>query len=363
MSKHRTVVELPPCYAMVLPGLEPIAADEIEQQLGGEVRRTGPGFVVFRVPEIDASLLRLRTTEDVFLYAWGTDKLTFRAADLESIRRWTAREVDWQHLLRLHHAVRPKPKGKPTYHLVTQMTGQHGYRRKDALQALARGLTGKFPESWRHAEENAAIDVWLTIHGATAICGLRLSDRTMRHRAYKIEHLPASLRPTLAAAMVSMAELRPGQVVVDPMCGAGTILAETWAFLKESRHPSTICGGDWDRQAVRIAAANLRRLGQALLCRWDARRLPLPDASVDRIVSNPPFGKQIGRPEDIGPLYARMVREYDRVLKPKGQAVFLVGDLPPLREAVRPAGWRADRQVRVRVLGQAAVISVWRKAE
>src|SRR5262245_13584591 len=134
----------PPCYAMVMPGLEAIAAEEIEQELGGEVKRTGPGFVVFRVAAIDESILRLRTTEDVFLLAWGTAALTYRAADLESIRRWTARDADWQNLLRIHHAIRPKPKGKPTYHLVTQMTGEHGYRRKDAREAMSQGLAGKF---------------------------------------------------------------------------------------------------------------------------------------------------------------------------------------------------------------------------
>jgi 23S rRNA G2445 N2-methylase RlmL len=348
---------------MVLPGLEPVAADEIEQELGGEVKRTGPGFVVFRLSQVDASLLRLRTTEDVFLYAWGTDSLTYRAADLESIRRWTAREVDWQQLLRIHHAVRPKPKARPAYHLVCQLTGEHGYRRKDALDALGRGLAGKFPDSWRYAEENAAVEVWLTIHGATAICGLRLSNRTMRHRTYKVEHQRASLRPTLAAAMLRLAEVRPGHVVLDPMCGAGTILAEALAVLGASRHPSTVCGGDIDRGALRKAGANVRRLGRVLLCRWDATRLPLADLSVDRIVSNPPFGKQLGRPEEIGPLYRRMVIEYDRVLKSNSRAALLVSDLPPLRDAARTAGWKAEHQLRVRILGQPAVISVWRKPE
>src|SRR5581483_11332324 len=121
------------------------------------------------------------------------------------------------------HAIRPKPKGKPTFHLVTQMTGEHGYRRTDARKALVRGLAGKLPASWRQVEENAAVEIWLTIHGATAVCGLRLSDRTMRHRGYKGEHLPASLRPSLAAAMVRLAGVQPGQVLIDPMCGAGTI--------------------------------------------------------------------------------------------------------------------------------------------
>src|SRR5437016_2452755 len=99
----------PPCYALVHPGLEPVASEEVEHDLGGEVKRTGRGLVVFRVPEVDGRLLGLRTTEDVFLLAWGTDQLTYRAEDLERIRRWTAREADWERLLRLHHPVRPRP--------------------------------------------------------------------------------------------------------------------------------------------------------------------------------------------------------------------------------------------------------------
>src|SRR5262249_38489514 len=113
---------LPPCYALVQPGLESVAAEEITRDFGGDVKKTEPGLVVFRVPEIAASLLQLRTTEAVFLLAWGTDKLSSRAADLEKIRRWTAHEADWDRLLQIHHAVRPKPKGKPTYRLVAQMT-------------------------------------------------------------------------------------------------------------------------------------------------------------------------------------------------------------------------------------------------
>src|SRR5262249_47037605 len=151
------------------------------------------------------------------------------------IRRWTERDADWAQLLRLHHAIRPKPKGKPTYRLVVQMEGQHGYLRRDARKALAQGLDGKLPASWQHAEENAAVEVWLTIGGATAVWGLRLSDRTMRHRTYKLEHRPASLRPTVAAAMVRLAEIRPQHLVLDPMCGTGTILAEYLASVSQDR--------------------------------------------------------------------------------------------------------------------------------
>jgi 23S rRNA G2445 N2-methylase RlmL len=347
---------------MVHPGLEPLAAEEIERALGGEVKKTGSGIVVFRVSEIDERLLQLRTTEDVFLLAWGSDQLTHRAEDLDRIRRWTAREADWPNLLRLHHALRPKPKGRPTYHLVAQMEGQQGYLRRDARKALAQGLAGTVPESWRPVEENAAIEFWLTIHGAQAVCGLRLSDRSMRHRTYKLEHRPASLRPTIAAALIRLAEIRPRHIVLDPMCGTGTILAERLAAGQQIRGGcAPVWGGDLDYSAVRAAAVNLRRLGPALLTRWDATCLPLEGAAVDRLVSNPPFGKQLSSPDAVGPLYHAMLREYDRVLRPDGLAVLLVSDAAALRAAARAAGWKAQRQLSLRVLGQPAVVTVWRK--
>jgi 23S rRNA G2445 N2-methylase RlmL len=354
--------EPPACYALVVPGLEPVAAEEIADDLGGEIKRTTRGLVVFRVDEVSDALLRLRTTEDVFLLAWGTDSLTYRAEDLRSIRRWTDRDADWDRLLRLHHAVRPKPKGKPTYRLVAQMHGHHGYRRVDAREAMARGLAGKLPASWRLAEENAAVEIWLTIDERTAVCGLRLSDRTMRHRTYKVEHRPASLRPTVAAAMVRLAEPRPDMVLLDPMCGAGTIAAEAIDFARRRRFGTLqVWAGDRDPAAVRAAESNLRHVGPARLAVWDAARLPLPDACADRVVSNPPFGKQLGRPEDVGPLYHRIVPEFDRVLRPGGRAVLLAAEYAPLREAARGAGWKLLRQLDVRVLGQPAVVSVWRK--
>lgn len=377
MSKRTPAEAAPPCYVMTLPGLEAVAANEIARDLGGEIKRTGEQHVVFRVPEIDERLLRLRTTEDVFLLAWGTDKLTYRAEDLERIRLWTARDADWPTLLRLHHALRPKPKGKPTYRLIAQMQGTHGYRRVDAQTAMAKGLAGKLPASWKPAEENAAVEIWLTIHETTAVCGLRLTDRTMRHRTYKEEHLPASLRPTMAAALVRLADTRLEHVVLDPMCGAGTILAELLC-LREDQWRRTrgegrgakgegeagvglVLGGDLDAEYLRSAAANLRTLGQVRLECWDARQLPLEDASVDRIISNPPFGKQLSTPEEIGPLYQRALAEYNRVLRPGGLAVLLVADAPVLKEAARALTWKQVRQLRVRVLGQKASILVWRK--
>ena len=82
---------------------------------------------------------------------------------------------------------------------------------------------------------------------------------------------------------------------------------------------------------------------------------------MDRIVSNPPFGKQLGDPEEIGPLYRAVLREYDRVLRPGGRAVLLVSEPDVLRAAARAVGWKLQPRRDVRILGQPAVITVWRK--
>lgn len=361
MPKPAAKPDIPPCYAMTPPGLESVAADEIARDLGGEVKKAGQGIVIFRVKQITAELLRLRTVEDVFLLAWGTDALNFRADDLDKIRKWTAKEADWEQLLRLHHQVRPKPAGKPTWHAVTQMTGEHGYRRTDARAAFLQGMRGRFPSSWRLVDEGAAVEFWLTIQGRTAICGLRLSDSTMRHRTYKVEHRPASLRPVVAAAMARLGGASPAAVVLDPMCGGGTTLAEQLLLARQRQFVVTVVGGDMEWSAVAAAGVNLRRVGPARLARWDARRLPLQAVSVDRVLCNPPFGVQLSDPAEIPPLYRRLVAECDRVLKPGGRAVLLVSEADALHAPAVAAGWVLQRQLRVRLLGRPTTLGVWRK--
>ena len=352
----------PACYAMVHSGLESVAADEITKELGGEVKKAEKGIVVFKIEEIIPELLHLRTVEDVFLLAWGTDSLTYRAEDLKQIKMWTEKQVPWQHLLTLHQSIRPKAKGRPTNRIDTQMGGEHGYRRTDASKAFRQGLAPFIPPSWNAAEDNTFLEVWLTIRGRMATCGVRLTDKSMRHKPYKVEHLPASLRPTMAAAMVRLAGAGPGQVMLDPMCGAGTIIAEQIIIGKQRRAGRIeTWGGDIEMNHLRACASNLKKVGPAVIAHWDARRLPIATESVDRIISNPPFGKQMSTPEDIGPLYKAAVREYHRVLKPGGKAVFLVMEQDALREAIKGYGWIPQRQLGVEVLGQDAVISVWQK--
>lgn len=352
----------PPLYAMVLPGFESVAADEITRDLKGEIVKTSRGVVVFKVPEVTPSVLKLRCTEDVFLLAWGSNTLTYRPTDVPNLRKWTSNRPDWPRLLKLHHTLRPKLKGKPTYRLVCQMQGEHAYKRYDARDALAQGVGRHLPPGYVPADENAWLEVWLTIRGKVAVCGVRLSDRTMRHRRYKVEQVLASLRPTAAASMVRLAGIGPGMTVMDPMCGAGTILAETIELAKQRKYGTVnVLGGDIDPNAIFVTKENLHPVGPAKLEKWDARKLPIERESIDRIVTNPPFGKQLSSPDEIGALYWLSAKQWNRVLRPGGRAVILVAEQDVLETALKPFGWIPHRKIKVRVLGQSAVVSVWNK--
>jgi len=347
----------PACFALTVPGLEAITAQEIEEDLGGTVKKTMSGIVVFRVEPLDKRVLELRTAEDIFLLAWGSDQLTYRAKDLDLLQRWTAKEPNWPLLFEYHRAIRPKPKGKPSYHLVAQLHGEHGYRRTDMLEVLEKGLRGKLPNHLLPVSEEAQIEIWLRVMGKRAICGLRLSDQRMRHRTYKTEHVQASLRPVVAAAMLRVSN-HPDGLLVDPCCGAGTILAEE---LSRNRG-SEMIGGDIDKNTLVAAWSNLRHWhGNPRLVRWDARELPLPNNSIASIVTNPPLGKQLKRPEEIGSFYHALIQEWDRVLQPGGLATVLVSDLPAMQQAAWNISWQQEGLYRIRLLGHPAAITVWRK--
>jgi 23S rRNA G2445 N2-methylase RlmL len=207
--------------------------------------------------------------------------------------------------------------------------------------------------------DHADLEFWLWLTGGEALIGLRLSDATMRHRVYKREHLPASLRPTVAATMGWLARPTPQDIVLDPLCGAGTILIER-ALLAPLEQA---LGGDIREEAVAIARRNARSAGVRITWHvWDARSLPLDAASVTRIITNLPFGKQIGAHEGNADLYGKLVREFGRVLVADGVLVTLTSDDRLWDSILRNAGWHIVKKVVLVVLGQPASIFVAERA-
>jgi 23S rRNA G2445 N2-methylase RlmL len=354
---------LPPLEyaASVLPGLEEIAEDEIKSMLPGArpVDQTR-GWTVFTHAGDANALLRLRTTEDVFVLLYRTDKLPPNRSKAIPLLMHRARDsYHWEQAMTSLYQTR-RPVKRVTFRVIAQMSGKLGFRRHEVGDAVITGIAARWPR-WKPVSEDAHVEVWAVVNGSWAAIGLRLSSRRMRHRAYKTDHRPASLRPSLAAAMVRVSKPRAGDRFCDPMCGAGTILAE-----RALQGPfAELIGGDIDRDALQAAAANLMHVPaigrQQVLHLWDACSLPFRSHSLDAIVSNLPFGVQLGSHADNVTLYTHFFDETVRCLRPGGRAVLLSGEKALVRDLLRatPTLWR-EREVLVGVLGQAARIYVLR---
>jgi len=319
--------------------------------------------VVFRYDDSPHDLLSLRTCEDVFVLLYRTDDLPahrkgaiplFMNVARDS-RAWNAALACFQ---QLHRSVR-----RVTFRVIAQMTGRHGYRRQEVRDAVLTGVQARWP-GWKPVADDAHLEVWTPIVGPWAIVGLRLSGRQMRHRTYKQAHRPASLRPTLAAAMVALSEPRPADRFCDPMCGGGTLLVE-----RALKGPyKSLIGGDSTPDALRAAQLNLSAAGvlhdrrtPCALYMWDAAALPLRSGSVDVVTANLPFGVKVGSHESNRELYAHFFDQLERVVRPGGRIVLLTSEKELMRQCLHNhTQLQRVREVLVGVLGRAARIYVLR---
>ena len=358
----------PTYLAQTQPGFEAIAAEEISARLPGAIIRgtrvvaDKSGMVLFEYAGEAGDLLALRTIEDLFVVVAALEDVPTAREGLRLLEATAARAPALEAALELARQVRPGRggRGRLRFRVVARQVGQAAYRRVDAQRAIERGIAARAGHRWRLVEEGG-LEFWLTLLPAKAgqseaWLALRLSDERMRHRDYQQAHLPASLRPAAAAALVWLTRPAPDDVFLDPMCGAGTILIER----AHAGRYALLLGGDSSAEALAVARENIGpRYKPIELRAWDARKLPLDSASVTAAAVNLPFGKRVGTPEENRALYPAFLREAARVLRPGARLVALTGDARTFEAALRRTGQLTRRAVyAVRVLGQPAKVYV-----
>lgn len=149
----------------------------------------------------------------------------------------------------------------------------------------------------------------------------------------RLERLPWSTNLIVAEILVRLAKIQPGQRVVDPFCGTGTILLAVCRRTPATRR----IGIDRDPHALRIATNNALGIAAGnplVLIQGTAGALPLASGSVDRVVANLPFGKQVGSHRANRTLYPAVLDEIARVLTADGRAVLLTEDKRLLHSAI-----------------------------
>lgn len=146
------------------------------------------------------------------------------------------------------------------------------------------------------------------------------------------------LRPSTAQLLLHLADLTPGDVVLDPCVGIGTIAHECASFKYIG------LGGDivltpalLAPQATSYSTAirNEQQQIAATLVAWDAACLPVRTGAVDAVVSDLPFGRLCLSSSKLQQLLPLTMNEMARVLQPSsGKMVLLCGHYKLVMEAL-----------------------------
>lgn len=116
--------------------------------------------------------------------------------------------------------------------------------------------------------------------------------------------------------------LQAGSLVLDPMCGLGTILLEAAKEWPEAYY----WGADISDSQLEGADGNIRTAGlvdKIELLKASVKALPLPSESFDSVISDIPFGKKFKTTSDAQ-LLPDLLHEMERVLRVGGTLVLLL---------------------------------------
>jgi tRNA G10 N-methylase Trm11 len=258
---------------------------------------------------------------------------------------------------------------------------RYGYSRQQFLQRVADSVVPfeAFPpsKSWRVDMTNYDVEIVVLVRPNATAIGLaarpyqRLSAKSFSAGVVPPDVSPpylsgsvlsglVRLRPSTSQLLLRLARLQPGDVLLDPCAGIGTIPVET---MLPGAVPVIAMGGDLVLDAVGLGSVASSYAAEARVCqrRWyvreakstvaefigaDAANLPLRDESVDVVVSDLPFGQQCLSSAKLACVMPLLVSELARVLRRgSGRMVLLCGSYMAILTAMKEENERSGQVV------------------
>jgi predicted RNA methylase len=234
--------------------------------------------------------------------------------------------------------------------LVVQVAGRV-FDRRDLSRWLEKEMSSRGYEFSADVEE----EVWMFCIDEAYYFGIPVTKAyAVEGRDEREEERHGSLPAPIGAALAFAGLPKNDDVILDPVCGSGTLLAEALAYAPEA----TRIGVDIDAGAIKVAKANLgfgrgsdgatsgaggsaagtAGGGQLELRQGDSRK-PLDRNDVSLVLANFPFGKQFGEKKENPELYHGILQSALNASikdssKSKWRAVLLTSDLDSLRGAI-----------------------------
>ncbi|KAL6043108.1 THUMP domain-containing protein 3 [Balamuthia mandrillaris] len=230
----------------------------------------------------------------------------------------------------------------------TRIGSSHRWSSLDAEAALGGALHESF--GWPVSLKKYELEAFLHIHERHFLLGLSLTARPFmdelhsNHSSHKgargkrrrarglLKELGhTTLSPMIAHSLCLLAKLQPGQVVLDPFCGVGSIPIHAANLCPQAVIFGTdISSGDIQHARNNVqswlnSASSPSSPSVALLQvgEGDARAMPWRDGTVDVIISDMPFGVRSGSFHQMQKLYPVALREMSRVVRTNGMAYLL----------------------------------------
>ena len=353
-------------YSTCAPGLEDVVAKEIEE-LGGRITRLSRGRVYF---EGDLRLVAVlnywgRTIERVVLLLKES-----RVENLDEVYK-EIRELDFS-IIKPHQSFAVRSK----------RVGVHDFTSIDIARVAGQAVIDSYLASkavrLRVNLDEPDVIVRVELIDSTLLVGIDTTgDEGLHKRGYRVYQHPAPLNATIAASMIRLSGWERNEVLVDPMCGSGTILVEAamiarnvppgkfrdeLAFTRifgdelleevkdyrERDFTPTLVGIERFEKHIRGAKQILEFTGFDFvrLVKGDATRLDelLEAEGVDVMVTNPPYGLRIGKKGIIHDLYSKFLCSASRVLREEGRIVMITPEKELVRNLARTTGYSVEER-------------------
>lgn len=180
----------------------------------------------------------------------------------------------------------------------------------------------------------------------------RLTPRPLATRAWRVCNYEGALNATVARAMVLLTQPKPSDVILNVLCGSGSLLIERGLWGEVAQ----MMGCDINQLARDCAEQNIKAAAFAKapqVMDWDARQLPLPDQSVDVLLADLPFGNLLGSHRDNLNLYPAVLREAARVAKPNARFVLITHEIKLIEAVLADLSglWQVKESLKVTLRG------------
>jgi predicted RNA methylase len=183
--------------------------------------------------------------------------------------------------------------------------------------------------------------------------------RLTRHPSFDKSLHRGELPPPVAWTLCRLSNPKAGERVADPFCGYGSIPEARLRYFP----PGEFFASDIDGGALARARDKCGRPPQPChFNRIDAGELNriIPPASLDAIITDPPWGFYEKLPCPAEEFYARFLAVFAGLLKDGGCGVFLCGRGEALRAAGEKTGFALVRDIPILLSGKKARILVLR---